>query len=130
MNTFHITPLFVGLLALMQVVLTVVVIVRRAQTRIDWLDGGDGPLLHKIRAHANFTETVPMALLVVGAAELGGLAPQWLWAGGASLVAARSLHAMSLLSNNAAWSRRGGMSATLVLLLGFGVLACTRFWPA
>ncbi len=129
MNALTITPLFVGLPALIQVLLTVLVIVRRAQTHVDWLDGGDQPLLRRIRAHGNFTETVPMALLAMGVVELSGLAPVWLWVGGCMLVGGRGLHAMSLLTNNAAWSRRGGMLSTLAVLLGFGLLAILRHWP-
>ncbi len=129
MNSLTITPLFVGVLALIQILLTVVVIARRAQTHIDWLDGSDQPLMRKIRAHGNFIETVPMALLTMAVAELSGLAPVWLWAGGGVLVGGRGLHAMSLLTNNAAWSRRGGMLMTLAVLLGFGVLASVRYWP-
>jgi uncharacterized protein len=130
MHALTITPLFVGLLALIQVLLTVHVIVRRAQTNIDWLDGGDQSLMRRIRAHGNFTETAPMALLAMGVAELSGLAPIWLWVGGSMLVVGRSLHAMSLLTNNAAWSRRGGMLSTLAVLLGFGLLASIRYGSA
>ncbi len=129
MTPLTITPVLIGLFACFQVLLTVFVIMRRAQTRIDWLDGGDQPLLRRIRAHGNFTETVPMTLLAMAACELGGLAPMWLWAGGGMLLLGRGLHAMSLLTNNAPWSRRSGMSITLIVLLALGLRAGITHWP-
>ena len=77
-----VTVLFVGLFALMQVPLTIMVGFRRAQTGIHFFDGGDQALLRRMRAHGNFTETVPIVLLAMAAAEIAAI-PHWaLWAGG------------------------------------------------
>src|SRR5262245_47719163 len=59
----------------MQVPITVAVGYRRLQTRIPFFDGGDRILMRCIRAHGNFTETVPISLLAMTGAELTG-APQ------------------------------------------------------
>lgn len=117
----HITARLAGCLALVQVALTVLVIVRRAQTHIGFLDGGDTALMRRIRAHGNFTENVPLALMLVGLYEVGGGASHWVWLAAGSVLLGRLLHATSLLTNNAAWSRRGGMTLTLLVLSGLGV---------
>lgn len=55
-----ITPLFVALFLFFQVVITNVVGYRRLKTDIHFLDGGDITLTRRMRAHGNFTETVPI----------------------------------------------------------------------
>jgi uncharacterized protein len=127
MNMPHVTSVFAALCALLQVGLTAYVIVRRAQTNIDFLDGGDPHLLRRIRAHGNFIETAPMALLLMLILECNGLATAWIWAIGVCLVLGRVMHALSILTDNAAWSRRGGMSLTLLLLSTQAVL-CLRLF--
>src|SRR5262245_37887593 len=87
-----VAPFFIGLLAVMQVPITVAVGYRRLQTRIAFFDGGDRTLMRRMRAHGNFTETVPISLLAMTGAELTG-APHWLlWSGAAALLAARLVH--------------------------------------
>ncbi len=116
MNTVSLTLFFAACCALLQCALTVFVIIRRAQTGIDLMDGGDQKLLRRIRAHGNFSETAPMALLLMLLLEMNGLGSTWLIAFGVMLLLGRILHAQSLLTNNAAWSRRGGMVLTLSVI--------------
>jgi uncharacterized protein len=122
MNAIHLTMLFAGLCALLQCALTVLVIVRRVQANVTLMDGGDTPLLRRIRAHGNFTETVPLALILLALLELRGLPPTWLWALGSCLLLGRVLHATSLLTNGAKWSRLAGMALTLTVLSVGGFL--------
>ncbi len=122
MNPPYLTLLFAGICALIHVVLTGLVIVRRVQARVDLLDGGDVTLLRRIRAHGNFSETVPMALLLLALLELHALSPMWLWGLGIGLIVGRVLHAWSLLTTNASWNRRGGMVLTLIVISVQGVL--------
>jgi uncharacterized membrane protein YecN with MAPEG domain len=128
MNTLHITLLLAGLCVLLQITLTALVIVRRAQTGVDWLDGGDQRLLRRIRAHGNFSETAPMALLLMAFLELRGLPVAWLWSMGGCFFVGRLLHAVSLLTDNKAWSRRGGMVLTLFVLSLQGFLCIWLFF--
>lgn len=125
MKTLTITPLFIGTLALIQVVLTILVIMRRVRTNVSLQDGGDNALLRRIRAHGNFTETVPIALLAMLMVELGGLAGTWLWLGGSVLVIARLGHAAGII-NASELGRRGGMICTLSVLIAFGVTAIVQ----
>ncbi len=122
LQPLHTTLLFAGLCALLQCVLTALVIARRARTGVDLMDGGDQPLLRRIRAHGNFVETAPMALLLLALLELSGLATPWLWALGGCLLLGRLLHATSMLTHNRPWSRRGGMVLTLCALSTQAVL--------
>jgi uncharacterized protein len=116
MTTVSLSLLFAGCCALLQCALTALVIMRRAQTGVDFLDGGDHQLLRRIRAHGNFSETAPMALLLMALLELRGLGSAWLIGFGVALLLGRVLHAQSLLTNNASWSRRGGMLLTLAVI--------------
>ena len=125
MQTVSLTLLFAGCCALLQCALTALVILRRRQARVSFLDDGDKPLMRRIRAHGNFTETVPMALLLLALLELSGLGRMPLVIFGIALLVGRSLHAWSLLTNNATWSRAGGMAITLAVI---GLEAACALW--
>ncbi|MFM2119363.1 MAG: hypothetical protein RL722_831 [Pseudomonadota bacterium] len=115
------TPLFVGLLVLMQVALTFIVIARRHGAKVSLMDGGDPALLRRIRAHGNFTETVPITLLAMLVAEWTG-APAWLlWAGGGALLLGRGLHASSLIRRGMGAGRGAGMVLTFIAMVTFAV---------
>jgi len=120
MDAVPITVLFIGLFALLQVPLTVLVGYRRVQTDIQFFDGGDLVLLRRMRAHGNFTETVPIVLLAMAGAEFSG-APHWaLWAGGLSLLVGRCMHAAILITRGWGLPRAIGMILTFLPMLGFG----------
>jgi uncharacterized protein len=123
MNAVSLTLLFAGCCALLQVALTGWVVVRRVQTGIAFQDGGDHQLMRRIRAHGNFAETVPMALLLMGLLELSGLASAWLITFGVALLLGRTMHAFSLLSGTAHWSRLAGMVLTLAVISIEGICA-------
>ena len=121
-----ISTLFIGTFAVLQIPLTVMVGYRRARTGIQFFDGGDQTLLRRMRAHGNYTETVPIVLLAMAAAELTG-APAWLlWTGGASLFVGRVMHAAILILKGWGLPRAIGMILTFVPMLGFGVWCLSR----
>jgi uncharacterized protein len=123
----HLTLLFAGICALMQCVLTGLVIARRVQSGIHLMDGGDAVLMRRIRAHANFAETVPLALLLMLLLELGGLAAAWLWWFGLALITGRMLHVGGLLIEGMAWSRLSGMVLTITVISFEAVLCIAMF---
>jgi uncharacterized membrane protein YecN with MAPEG domain len=126
MISLPITALFIGVFAVLQIPLTVMVGYRRARTGIQFFDGGDPVLLRRMRAHGNYTETVPIVLLAMAASELTG-APAWLlWAGGASLLAGRLMHAAILVLKGWGLPRAIGMILTFIPMLGFGVWCLSR----
>jgi uncharacterized protein len=127
MSSLHITLLFAGLCALLQCLLTALVIRQRITAGVNLLDGGDEPLLRRIRAHGNFVETAPMALLLLALLELRGLGAAWLWGIGICLVLGRLFHLAGILNKQAMWSRLVGMVLTLCVLSLQGVLCLWLF---
>ncbi len=117
-----ITTLYAGILALILVGLAARVIrVRRGQ-RIAIGDGNDGNLARLIRAHGNFTEYVPIALVMMLLVELSGY-PAWTVHGlGLALVAGRLIHAWALPVGHLI-GRTIGMVLTFAVLIS-GALIC------
>lgn len=117
------TVRFVGLLALIQIPMTFAVGLYRVKTDIHFLDGGDPQMMRRMRAHANFTETVPITLLAMAAAEISGAPAVLLWSGGALLVAGRLLHHATIRQYGWAIGRAIGMVMTFVSMAAFGLYA-------
>ncbi len=117
-----ITLLFALLHILLMLVLAVRVVGHRRALKIGIGDGGDKALARKVRAHANFVEYVPMALLMLALLELSGLDAMWLWALGGTLLLARVLHAAGL-SRHAGYSfgRFWGTVLTWGVLAGMAI---------
>ena len=117
-----ITLLFASLHALLLLALIAPISRHRHQHKIGLGSGGDPVLARKIRAHANFIEFVPIALLLLALLELGGLQATWLWVFGAALLLARVMHAIGL-SRHAGYSfgRFWGTVLTMLVLLGMAV---------
>lgn len=115
------TAVFAAVLALVYAALTVWVMLSRTSRGTLQGDGGDETLEKQIRAHGNFGEYVPLALIVLALYEGGGgghglvLALLWL------LLLGRLAHPVGLFArpNSAAMfaCRGGGMLATLVALV-------------
>jgi uncharacterized membrane protein YecN with MAPEG domain len=91
-----ITGLYAGLCAIIVLVLAVRVIRLRWATKAGIGDGGDRKLARAIRIHANAIEYVPIALILMVVAELGGAAAPLLHGCGIALVVARISHALGL----------------------------------
>lgn len=122
MPIVNITALYAAVLALILVVLSVRVIAVRRRLRIAVGDAGDDTLARRIRAHGNFTEYVPIALILMLSGEVAG-APAWmLHALGATLVVGRLTHAWSLSAHSIP-GRTIGMTLTFIVLVGGAVMA-------
>lgn len=119
----HWTLLFAGACALLQCALSALVIVQRVRSKVEFLDGGDPTLLRRVRAHGNFSETAPMALLLMLLLELGGVASAWLVMLGTALLLGRLLHAAGLLGWGGRRARLLGMTLTLAAI-SLGGLGC------
>src|SRR5436853_7519064 len=70
-----ITALYAGVLGILLVVISARVSVLRAKFKVMFGDGGKEPLMRAIRAQGNFTEYVPLALLLIGMVEWAGTKP-------------------------------------------------------
>lgn len=86
------TMLYAAILALIFVALSLWVSMGRAKLRVHHGDGGHAALNRRIRAHANFAEYVPFALLLIGLAEMAEASGTTVQALLAVLVAARLAH--------------------------------------
>ncbi len=126
MPNIQISIFFIGLFALIQIPLTVLVGYRRVETNIQFFDGGDVSLLRRMRAHGNFTETVPIVLLAMLGAEMTGI-PLWaLWLGGMSLLVGRLMHAAILILKGWGLPRAIGMVLTFLPMAEFGGWCLSR----
>lgn len=115
-----ITPLYAGTLALWFLVLSIRVVLCRIGPKGPSLgDGGDLMILRRIRAQANFSEYVPLVIILSGFIELNAY-PAWvLHLLGASLLLGRLLHGYALsFTKESAFCRTAGIMLTFVTLLG------------
>lgn len=87
---------YAALLALLFVLLSLRTIRLRRRHRTALGDGGHGVLQKAMRAHANFAEYVPLALLLIYFVERGGRAPFMVHVLGIALIAGRLLHAWGI----------------------------------
>jgi hypothetical protein len=118
-----ITGLYAAIFALIQIKFTLNVAMRRKGAKISLGDGGDDTLNRKIRAHGNFVETVPMALFLMGIAELSG-APFWsIHVLGGLMLIGRILHYSAIVTGTGYGKNRmyGMMLTFLVYVLGAGL---------
>jgi len=123
-----VTSLYAGLLSLMLVVLTIRVIKRRWSKKIGILDGGDQEMAQAIRVHGNFTEYVPMILLLMVIFELNGVSLYVLHAMGITVLLTRVLHSIGLSrTTKGGLFRVYGMRGTVYMLAAAGCGAV--LWP-
>ena len=127
----HIAALYAALLGLLGAALTINVIRKRVAFKVDAGDGGNPALAQAIRAHANFAEQTPLALLLILCAEATGASAIVLHGLGAALLFARLANAWGLShSLGATMQRQVGAGLTLLVIgvsalvtlynLGFG----------
>ena len=113
-----VTPLYAGLLALWLMLLSVRVVDRRRSARVSLGDGGNPALQRAIRAHANFSEYVPFALIMLAILELSRFSIYVLHLLGATLLVARVLHGYSMSFNRHFWfGRYWGAVLTFVVMI-------------
>jgi uncharacterized protein len=120
-----VVSIYAGFLALLYIALAIYVIRGRFQYRISLGDGGIEDMQKRIRAHANFAEYAPFAMLLL-LVELAN-APAWLMHGlGASLLIGRVFHAAAILGiSKIPFSRQIGMVLTLTVI---GLCALIIIW--
>lgn len=91
-----VTPLYAAVLTLWFILLSLHVIHCRREARVSLGDGGNVSLQRAIRAHANFAEHVPLALVLLLVIELSRYSIYLVHAIGMILVLARLLHGYAL----------------------------------
>jgi uncharacterized protein len=118
------TAIHAGILGLIYLVLTARVIIHRRDTKISIGAGDDRDLEYKVRTHGNFVETVPIALILMGLAEVGGTSPWLIHLSGVALILGRLAHAAAFWRRPQNLLLRSvGMALTL-LVIGLLSLVC------
>lgn len=121
-----ITPLFAALFAVFYIGLSVYVIRQRLRTQTS-LGAGDDPMLERaVRGHANFSEYVPLALLLMWFVEMMTAMTMTVVGLGSLLLAGRTCHLIGMLKPALFKFRQAGMLATFLVLLACALLLV---WP-
>jgi uncharacterized protein len=111
------TTLYAALLALFYLALAINVIRTRGSAGVSLGDGGDLLLQRRIRAHGNFAEYVPIALILMVLAEIAGTATVLIHGLGLALVVGRAMHAFAMSSLTIRpVARVGGMVLTFAVI--------------
>jgi uncharacterized protein len=128
MSAAPITAVYAACLALLFCALTLRVLRLRVRLQVTVGDGGQPTLQRAIRAHGNFAEFVPLALLLLLLLEQRGLPGPAVHAYGALLLLARVLHAwgLSQAEERLRW-RIAGVCLTLNLLFLAAALLLTGY---
>ena len=96
----RVTMITAGLLGLLLILLSGYVIAGRVKFKIPLGDGDHPEMVQRIRAHANFIEYVPLALILLMLVEYARIGPRWMTlAMGGALVVGRLLHAQGLIAS-------------------------------
>ena len=109
MNTsadISITLLFAAIFGFLHVIFTLRVGNYRFKSKISLGDDGDRELLKRIRAHGNFTENVPTALLLILLNDLDGAEDNTLMLMGSILLIARLTHYLTVATRKLPWILR------------------------
>lgn len=97
MDLLPVTVMLAGCFALMAVVLSVAISLRRRQLRVVFGDAGDETLKRRIRAFGNFMEYAPFAVILVWLVEYQQGTTAFVRVLAGAMLAGRLLHAWGML---------------------------------
>lgn len=124
----EVTGLYTALLAIWLLLLSFRVIQLRWKHRVGVGHGDVSELDKAVRIHGNFTEYIPIAIVLLAVTEVGGLSDFWLHVFGATLVIGRVFHAIGLAkTKGTSLPRQIGMMSTFISLLALAIIAITQF---
>ena len=122
---------YAALLGLLAVVLTIRVILNRVKHKVTTGDGGNQQLAQAIRAHGNFAEQAPLALLLMMVAEASGAAPTMVHVLGVALVVSRVLNAWGLSQTlGLSMGRQAGAGLGILVYVVLSLLILYRLFSA
>ena len=124
-----ISAFYAGLLGVVYLYLSVLVVKNRRELKIGLGDGGDRHFRQLIRAHGNFSEYVPLVLILMVVAELNHSNSIALHVTGNALLFGRLLHAYGLRHHyGASWQRVWGGFLTFLALAVASALCLFLFY--
>jgi uncharacterized membrane protein YecN with MAPEG domain len=98
----------------------------RQSRKVSVGDGGDPLVTARMRAHANFVEYVPMALILMALIESSGGDSRILWLLGIALVIARLIHPFGMERPSPNPFRMGGILLTYLVTVALIVWAVIK----
>ena len=127
MTPLPVTIFSSGILGILYVVLSVLVTVARARTKVMIGDGastaGAESLLVAVRVQGNFAEYVPLSLILLGGIEYAGASRHLCEAFAALLVLSRCMHAYGMHRPAPNVFRAGGAMLSWLVILGLSIEA-------
>ena len=118
-----ITLVFAAIFGFLHVIFTLRVGNYRFKSKISLGDDGDRELLKRIRAHGNFTENVPIALLLILLNDLDGAEDNTLMLMGSILLISRLTHYLTIVTVKLPWILRPlSMLGTLGTIIAASVM--------
>lgn len=114
--------------AVMMVLLSVQVSLRRAKLNVTHGDADDVILRRRIRAHGNFVEYAPLSVVVLGLLEVVATSRIVLLVLSAAFVMARVLHALGMLYTAGAAPRAAGMLLQHAAFPGAAAFLIAAVW--
>ncbi len=95
----------------------------RTRFKIGVGDGGNEAIVRRMRAHANFIENTPLALILIGLIEASGKAGVWLAPVGALFMIGRVLHGIGMDGGSLQIGRMIGTLLAFLIQIGLAVVA-------
>lgn len=121
MSSLPATALLAGIFALLVVLLSVQVSLRRAKGNTVFGDGGDDTLRRRIRAHGNFIEYAPLAVAALALVEFRGGESWLVWSLCIGFMFSRIAHALGMLFTTTPPVRAVAMLVNHVCFLAAGI---------
>jgi uncharacterized membrane protein YecN with MAPEG domain len=124
-STVPAVALYAAILGLLAAALTLNVILNRVRSGVESGDGGVPTLMQAMRAHGNFIEQAPIALILIASAEAAGARPLVVNTLGVALLIARFASAVALnrtIRQSPLRQFSGGLSGLLLIVSSATIL--------
>lgn len=118
-----ITLTIAGAAALVNIWLMIRVGQVRTSEKVSIGDGGNDKVIRRMRAHANYGESLPIILILIAVIELAGGSSSWLWIVGGVYLLGRIAHGIGMDGGKLGKGRMVGTILTLLIMLGLGAYA-------
>ncbi|MBH0056330.1 MAPEG family protein [Pseudoalteromonas sp. SWXJZ94C] len=117
---------YAALLAFYYIYLSFNVIKLRKAQQVSLGDNGEPSLQRAIRAHGNFMEYVPFAIILLFLVEYQGLASHYCHILGGMLLVGRVFHNSGIVEKNMRFRQIGAVLTFLVIIISAFVMLITR----
>lgn len=122
MINLEITGLYAGLLGILFIVLSIKVIRLRLKFKVGIGDGDNQEIAKAIRIHGNFSEYIPLSLILLACYELNAGSVMMLHICGAAIFSGRVLHAIGISKSiGSSAYRKVGMLTVFISIIALGV---------